>query len=127
MKTSVMSMEFTLYLPHEAQKIHAVYSTMHFEKIYVPNQYEGTAKDAYAALQAAHKRTLPILTLIKQQEKPSLRNMRPTLFPQSTPCPSFPETLTSVSWQPAHMETTMQNIQIPITSQRNRFTFSVAG
>lgn len=36
---------------HEADKIHAVYAAMHFEKIYVPDQYEGTGQEAYARLE----------------------------------------------------------------------------
>ena len=31
---------------HEAHKIDAVYSSMHFERIYIPDQYEGTAREA---------------------------------------------------------------------------------
>ena len=58
---------------HEAQKIHAVYSTMHFEKIYVPNQYEGTAKDAYAALQAAYKKNVADLDANKAARKAFLK------------------------------------------------------
>lgn len=36
---------------HEAEKIHAVYAAMHFEKIYVPDQYDGTGQEAYAKLE----------------------------------------------------------------------------
>ena len=43
---------------HEAQRIHAVYSAMHFEKIFVPDQYDGTAKAAYTALEAQYKKTI---------------------------------------------------------------------
>ena len=43
---------------HEAQRIHAVYSAMHFEKIYVPDQYDGTAKAAFTALEAEYKKTI---------------------------------------------------------------------
>ena len=31
---------------HEAHKIDAVYSSMHFERIFIPDQYEGTAREA---------------------------------------------------------------------------------
>lgn len=35
----------------EIHKIDAVYASMHFERIYVPDEYEGTPKDAYEKLQ----------------------------------------------------------------------------
>ena len=35
---------------HEAQKVKAVYSSMHFERIYMPDTYEGTAKEAFEQL-----------------------------------------------------------------------------
>ena len=35
---------------HEAQKVKAVYSSMHFERIYMPDTYEGTAKSAFEEL-----------------------------------------------------------------------------
>ena len=35
---------------HEAQKVKAVYSSMHFERIYMPDTYEGTAKAAFEQL-----------------------------------------------------------------------------
>lgn len=31
---------------HEAHKVHAVYSSMHFERIFVPDDYQGTAREA---------------------------------------------------------------------------------
>ena len=40
----------------ESQKVKAVYSSMHFEKIYMPDSYEGTAKEAFEQL--AQKRSL---------------------------------------------------------------------
>lgn len=40
----------------ESQKVKAVYSSMHFEKIYMPDSYEGTARDAFEQL--AQKRSL---------------------------------------------------------------------
>ena len=35
----------------------AVFSSLHFERIYVPDEYRGTPEDAYAALQAEIKKT----------------------------------------------------------------------
>ena len=40
----------------ESQKVKAVYSSMHFEKIYMPDSYEGTAIEAFEQL--AQKRSL---------------------------------------------------------------------
>ena len=54
---------------HEAQRIHAVYSAMHFEKIYVPDQYDGTAKAAFTALEAEYKKTIADLDVNKAARK----------------------------------------------------------
>ena len=54
---------------HEAQRIHAVYSAMHFEKIYVPDQYDGTAKAAFTALEAEYKKTIADLDANKAARK----------------------------------------------------------
>lgn len=35
---------------HEAHKVDAVYSSMHFERIFMPDDYDGTAKEAFEAL-----------------------------------------------------------------------------
>ena len=40
----------------ESQKVKAVYSSMHFEKIYMPDSYEGNAREAFEQL--AQKRSL---------------------------------------------------------------------
>ncbi len=58
---------------HETQRIHAAYSAMHFEKIYVPDQYTGTAKDAYAALQADYKKNTADLDANKAARKTFLK------------------------------------------------------
>ena len=54
---------------HEAQRIHAVYSAMHFEKIFVPDQYDGTAKAAFTALEAEYKKTIADLDANKAARK----------------------------------------------------------
>ncbi len=41
---------------HEAQKVKAVYSSMHFERIYMPDTYEGTAKEAFEQLTETRNR-----------------------------------------------------------------------
>ncbi len=43
---------------HEAHKIDAVYSSMHFERIYIPDQYEGTAREACQNLEDQLSRTV---------------------------------------------------------------------
>ena len=40
---------------HQAHKVHAVYSSMHFERIYVPDNYEGTAAEAFQTLDSRHR------------------------------------------------------------------------
>ena len=39
----------------EAQRIHAVYSSMHFERIFLPDCYTGTGKEAFQQLDSRHK------------------------------------------------------------------------
>ena len=41
----------------QVTKVDAVFSSLHFERIYVPDEYSGTPEDAYAALQAEIKKT----------------------------------------------------------------------
>ena len=44
------------FVPHrQTHKIHAVYSSMHFEQIFIPDAYEGTAKVAFERLDARHR------------------------------------------------------------------------
>ena len=40
---------------HEAHKVHAVYSSMHFERIFVPDEYQGTARQAFEKLDKRHR------------------------------------------------------------------------
>ncbi len=65
-----------VYLGHllcsgcEAAKIHAAYAAMHFEKIFIPDQYQGTAKEAYAALdKAIHKNEADLADANDQMKK----------------------------------------------------------
>lgn len=39
----------------EAQKVHAVYASMHFEQLFIPNKYQGTAVEAFTRLDTRHK------------------------------------------------------------------------
>ena len=41
----------------QVTKVDAVFSSLHFERIYVPDEYSGTPEDAYTALQAEIKKT----------------------------------------------------------------------
>lgn len=43
---------------HEAHKIDAVYSSMHFERIFIPDQYEGTAREACQNLEEQLSQTV---------------------------------------------------------------------
>lgn len=40
---------------HQAHKVHAVYSSMHFERIFIPDGYQGTASEAFQKLDTRHR------------------------------------------------------------------------
>ena len=40
---------------HQAHKVHAVYSSMHFERIFIPDEYHGTATEAFEKLDRRHR------------------------------------------------------------------------
>ena len=40
---------------HQAHKVHAVYSSMHFERIFIPDEYHGTAAEAFEKLDRRHR------------------------------------------------------------------------
>ena len=40
---------------HQAHKVHAIYSSMHFERIFIPNEYHGTAAEAFEKLDTRHR------------------------------------------------------------------------
>ena len=40
---------------HQAHKVHAVYSSMHFERIFIPDEYQGTAAEAFEKLDTRHR------------------------------------------------------------------------
>ena len=61
---------------NQAHKVHAVYSSMHFEQIYVPDQYQGTAKEAFQSLDAHHKRIHDALDANKHAAKKFLDDNR---------------------------------------------------
>lgn len=51
---------------HEAHKIDAVYSSIHFERIFIPDQYEGTAREACAHLE---KQLFQTAASLEEQKK----------------------------------------------------------
>lgn len=53
---------------HEAQKVKAAYSSMHFEGIYIPDTYEGTAKSAYEQLTVKRDETARALAEADRQK-----------------------------------------------------------
>lgn len=52
-----------------AQQIHAVYTSMHFEQIFVPDKYTGTADEAFEDLEARHKELHTELAAAKEARK----------------------------------------------------------
>lgn len=59
---------------HEAEKIHAAYAAMHFEKIYVPDQYDGTGQEAYAKLKEQLQQNAELLQANKKTWKKFLND-----------------------------------------------------
>ena len=51
---------------HEAHKIDAAYSSMHFEKIFVPDNYTGTAQQAFSSVSKQYEDALKHLEAQKQ-------------------------------------------------------------
>lgn len=60
----------------KAHKVHAVYSSMHFERIYIPNNYQGTAKEAFEKLDRRHKEIHAGLNKNKEKFDQFLKNSR---------------------------------------------------
>ena len=52
---------------HQSQKVKAAYSSMHFERIYIPDTYEGTAKAAFEQLTTHRNKTATALAEINQK------------------------------------------------------------
>ena len=53
---------------HEAQKVKAVYSSMHFERIYMPDTYEVSAKEAFEHLTVTRNRAAADLASADQKK-----------------------------------------------------------
>ncbi len=59
------------FMPHhESHKVDAVYSSMHFERIFIPDQYNGTAQQAFQDLQKQYD---DIQAQLKENKKASLK------------------------------------------------------
>ena len=50
------------------RKVKAVYSSMHFERIYMPDTYEGTAKEAFEQLTETRNRAAADLASADQKK-----------------------------------------------------------
>ena len=59
---------------HQAHKVHAVYSSMHFERIFIPDEYQGTASEAFAKLDARHREIHQALDANKEASRKFLVN-----------------------------------------------------
>ena len=64
---------------HEAHKIDAVYSSMHFERIYIPDQYEGTAREACQNLEDQLSQTVKRLEDQKKSWRQYLKDNAPLI------------------------------------------------
>lgn len=58
------------FVPHcEEAKIHAAYAAMHFEKLRIPDQYNGTVKEAYTTLEATLRSNAAELERLRSQRQ----------------------------------------------------------
>lgn len=59
---------------HQAHKVHAVYSSMHFERIFIPNEYHGTAAEAFEKLDIRHREIHKALDANKEASRKFLQD-----------------------------------------------------
>ena len=59
---------------HQAHKVHAVYSSMHFERIFIPNEYHGTASEAFEKLDTRHREIHKALDANKEASRKFLQD-----------------------------------------------------
>ena len=64
---------------HEAHKIDAAYSSMHFEKIFVPDNYTGTAQQAFSSVSKQYEDALKHLESQKQKYQRFLADQAETI------------------------------------------------
>lgn len=65
---------------HEAARIHAAYAAMHFEKTYIPDQYTGSAREAYDKLEAQAADVQKELDALDASWKKSLQSSRENII-----------------------------------------------
>ncbi|MEF2653804.1 MAG: V-type ATPase 116kDa subunit family protein [Blautia sp.] len=62
------------FMPHhEAHKVNAVYSSMHFERIFIPDEYNGTATEAFTELQKQYD---SIQSQLEENKNASLKYLK---------------------------------------------------
>lgn len=59
---------------HQAHKVHAVYSSMHFERIFIPDEYHGTAAEAFEKLDTRHREIHKALDANKEASRKFLQD-----------------------------------------------------
>ena len=64
---------------HDAHKIDAAYSSMHFEKIFVPDNYTGTAQQAFSSVSKQYEDALKHLEAQKQKYQRFLADQAETI------------------------------------------------
>ena len=64
---------------HDAHKIDAAYSSMHFEKIFVPDNYTGTAQQAFSSVNKQYEDALKHLEAQKQKYQRFLADQAETI------------------------------------------------
>lgn len=86
--------------PGEAQKVDAVFRSLHFERIELKDEFEGTPSFAYQSLERDIARiNLEIQDLDKEAGE-MLSDRAPQLIAAKTVWRNSPRTLTSVRWLP---------------------------
>ena len=64
---------------HEARKIDAAYASMHFEKIFVPDNYTGTAHQAFSTVSSQYEEAMKHLETQKQKYQRFLSDKAETI------------------------------------------------
>ena len=85
----------------QVTKVDAVFSSLHFERIYVPDEYSGTPEDAYTALQAEIKKTDDALSECSRKLAKCLSDSAEDLVAAKEQLEQLSGNLMSVAWQPA--------------------------
>ena len=88
---------------HEAQKVKAVYSSMHFERIYMPDTYEGTAKEAFEQLTETRNRAAADLASADQKKADFLLRNQKDIVASRNAIAQLPVTLMCADLRHVHM------------------------